>query len=436
VAYAQTGKWRIEGGENRMVLMPILPLIQIVSFKIFGISLFSARIITFIFFVLILISVYLLVKRFSGIYTALYAVFLLSVNYSLFAYSRLALLDLPMTFFILLSILILSTPNKTTVSIILTAGIFSIAVLTKNTALIAFPILLYIIWNESTNAKRKLIKTLILSSSVFGVFLIYYFAIIKPYIPEFQHFYTDVSLRIHPDFFSIIKALGSGLSMGIIFYPLFIIYITFFFNKIKEGRGKRLFKTAVLWTGIFFLFNFANNYSPPRYYIPILIPMVILISLIWKYLLEKQDMKIWRAFFFILIGASCLINSFNIFNHLTQPKYSLINMAKDIKKEFFLNKHPQPILLGDFADTVRLAVNIPVLTSVRYENLYVSSRAPSYLICRDKLTTYSLQKLKRFYVLKLKKKYRVFDNYYRGTPVLLYKLTPKASLKNNKGNME
>ena len=86
-----------------------------------------------------LVKQYLMVKKYTDTLTALLAVSLLSTNYIIFAYSRLAILELPMTCIVLLSILLTSSfPRANNFIIIgMSSVLFCVSFLTKTTALFA-----------------------------------------------------------------------------------------------------------------------------------------------------------------------------------------------------------------------------------------------------------------------------------------------------------
>lgn len=69
IAYTITGKLYVTGDFNSVVNCPVLPIIQILIFKIFGMSFVSARTINATFGVLIIILMFLFMKKYKNIYS-------------------------------------------------------------------------------------------------------------------------------------------------------------------------------------------------------------------------------------------------------------------------------------------------------------------------------------------------------------------------------
>ncbi len=148
IAHLLTGDWYIEGGFNNAINVPVLPLCQYLSFLLLGINLFAARVTIIVFFILLEIVLFLLVRKWESTRCALLVILLLSINYVMFAYSRMALVEIPMLFFAVASIFLTSIKSERygTVFTVLSSLALFVALLTKPTAVFGVPVILYLLW--------------------------------------------------------------------------------------------------------------------------------------------------------------------------------------------------------------------------------------------------------------------------------------------------
>lgn len=432
-AYILTGNWYVAGDFNPAVNLLVLPMIQILSFKILGISLVSARLTITIFFILLLVVLYLLIKKYENSLSALITIFLLSTNYTCFAYSRLAILEIPMTFFIVLAIFFALSILKSYryLFTILSALSFFIALLTKYTAIFALPILLFIfLRGENKNLNRYYHTTIFVA--VLGVsFLLYYLFIVHKYPQDYRYFISlNITSRIKfaPVFIikGIVKAIYHGIHIDKVLYPLIIIYGGILIIQ------KRLYKSvlsliSLLWIFIYIVMLGIYHYQPPRYYLPLAIPVFIIAAVMLYSCITgiiKQN-KILKTVFIMGVLLAVLMNCFMVISYISAPKYSFINMARDIKYYMEESSAHKNILLGDFANTISLATGIFSINDyvgTQDLNFKIEKYQPNFYVSLGPITPEILTVIERYYQIALIKKYDVFDNYLTGEPVYFYKM--------------
>ncbi|HEX3472255.1 MAG TPA: hypothetical protein VHT28_13820, partial [Silvibacterium sp.] len=97
------GTWYVHGDFNPSVALPVLPVLELVLFRFTGVSLVAARLLILAVFALNLFLAYSLLRTQASRLIALFGLTLLAGNAFLYAFSRLAILELLMMFFLLAS---------------------------------------------------------------------------------------------------------------------------------------------------------------------------------------------------------------------------------------------------------------------------------------------------------------------------------------------
>ena len=160
ICYRLSGKWHMEGVFNPMINQPLFAFMQGLTYEVFGMSLSSARGLVALWSLLLLGVSYLWVRRHSDATVALISVFLLSASFILFVFSRLALLEIPLTCLATASFLLATWPRNAhpLVRAALSALLFYLALLTKSSAVFAFPVLLFVTWIDRPTMKQRVAK--------------------------------------------------------------------------------------------------------------------------------------------------------------------------------------------------------------------------------------------------------------------------------------
>lgn len=96
VRHAQRGLWFLEADVNEAAIMPIFHLVQRVGFAVLGMSLDSLRLVSLLFFLALTFALCAVARDDGGPAAGALMALLLLSNFHLFAYSRVALVELPM----------------------------------------------------------------------------------------------------------------------------------------------------------------------------------------------------------------------------------------------------------------------------------------------------------------------------------------------------
>ncbi len=434
-AHVLTGHWYVEGDFNTAVNLPIFPLFQLLSFKAFGLSLTSARLTVLFFFILLLIALYSLVKAYSNVTVALLSLLLISVNFNVFAFSRLAIMEIPMTFFVILSFLLASNRSikRQGIFIILSGLVFVVAVLTKTSAIFALPILIYIIFKKQKPIPDKVTYCALLCSVVAAGFIVYYFILVKPYLLDYQFYHTtNLYTRTHTGPLllarGIAKAAFYGKHMGIIIYAAGMVYSVFFFFTVKEFRRHSLIWISLLWISVYMVMIGSQSYSPPRYYTPLVIPLSISVALMIHHFLKTRIKSVQAILFIAAILISVAGNTAMVFRYILSPEYSWMAMADDIKNQIESDECANPVLLGHFSNSISLTTGIFSINDHKGTSDLrdrIEKYAPNYYVCLGPVKDDVRPVIEEYYDIERVSQYDVFNNYYTGEPVALYRLSEK-----------
>lgn len=434
ISYFLNGNWLIEGDFNTIVNVPIFQLLQSIAFKLIGLSLFSARITTVILFIFLVLFVYLLVRKYTDTSTALLATALLSTNYIIFAYSRLAILELPMTCIVLLSILLtLSFPRANNLLITCVSSVvFCVSVLTKTTALFALPLFLYATSLRHTNMRKRLSYSGLALVVVILFLSAYYVLVNSLFRADFEYFASlNIASRISWNPLSLgrnlIRAVWHSLQIDPVLFPLTIIMVPVSLLILKTIRKNIIVVLSVIWMVSYLGVLSVFSYQPPRYFLPLSIPIAILFSVISVSLYRKLRPHLWSylpgaIFVFVII-----MNGYSIVRYLQSPEFSFINMAHDIQRVVDNTKHKDQdvILLGDIANSISLVTGIPSINTTQGTQelrwKLVNYKPDYFVALGEKVLT--ITRIKKYYNIEELSTYNVFKNYYHGKVVHFYRIT-------------
>lgn len=433
VAYHLTGQWHVEGDFNPAVNLPLLPVMEGTVFHLFGMSLLSARLLALVFTLLVVLQAFLLVRAYAGMRAALLCAGLLVTTFSFFAYSRLALLEMPMTAGILAGVLLAHRAGKGRAAIfyaICSAVALVLAVLVKSTAVFAVPVVvLPLLWLD----RRMRIPALVGWALTFGCLLaLYWFFLARPYRLDFAYFSTvNIASRfsVPPVFYlrRLFLTIGRGIIIDPILYPLGLAVSAIALFTISQLRKHPLIIISGLWVILYLLLIGLNGYTPPRYFVPLTVPLFILTAVVF----DRLTLHIHPVFRWCALGiivAAMGINLCRQVVYLASPQYTFLTMARDIQRRIAVDAVERPVLLGHFANSISLetgvlSINDTFGTTSLDER--VARYRPSHYVSLGGISPLKMAVLAQYYDPELLCTYTVFGNYQSGRPVFFYRLRSK-----------
>lgn len=431
-----TGNWHVEGDFNPAVNTPLFFAFQSLIFRFLGFGLISARLMVVTFSILLGLVVYYLLAAHISRRAGAIGLLLLGTNYTWFAFNRLAILEIPMIFFITLALALLLHPEERnrTVTTIHAALCFAGAMLIKTSAMFALPVLLAAVL---LTQKRPFAKSL-QQSGVFlvvlaAVFLVYWFLLAVPYWDDFR-FFIDLNIASRIEFTigrmidSSIKSVYFGKYLSWFLYPVGMFYAGLCFMLDPKFRRNRLVLCSALWTVSLLLMIALNHYFPPRYYLPLMVPLTILTAIVADDFLGREKISPFAWAFLILISFSAAYDGARIIRYLAFPSYSFVEMARNMKARIESGGDSHTIILGYQANQIGLATGIESINDkhgTKSLEWRIQRYRPNYYVRWGNFDDY-LPILDQFYDVKLIATYDVFGNYYEGNPLRFYALTAKS----------
>ena len=441
------GSWYVHGDFNPSVALPVLPALELALFRFTGVSLIAARLLVLAIFALNLLLAYLIVRTRASQAAALFAVTLLVSSAFLYAFSRLAILEQPLTLFLLASwLLALRLPEmKENRRIAVQIGIglaLSLAVLTKTTALFLLPSTLFLIWHAYGYKLKASIRPLaVVSLSGIIPFFAYYILFVRPRYAYDYHYLFAANVWNQPDGLrGYLAAFWYALHGTLWIDPwlcllaVALLILSAFFAR-SLWRDPLVIASLLACAGYVFFIGWHNNMQP-RYYQVLAYPVVFVIVLATQALVNtthrRPALHILRlarplALGAVAVAAIASAASVRQILHWTRhPEYTWITAARRLTN--YIDHHPNGnrLLLSVSGDNITLVTHLPAICddfgtwdlAMRIHNY-----RPGWYAAWNELDPGTLEDLHTQYTLERVATFHAFDDPDRDK-LILYKLHP------------
>ncbi len=239
-------------------------------FSVAGLSLASIRLLTVLFTAALVLLSYAITRRAAGETAGLICAGLLSVNFFLFGFSKLALLEIPMLTLVLFGLWwVARSPKTNPWQAIVLALIFSLALLTKATAAFGLPVLLLLIWQKPAGFRSKAWASLVFLAGVGLLYGGYTLWALQAY-PQDYLSYNAYSLapRITWSLAYLLKTAARVVWNGKVIDPLMFFLsvglVPCGWVLFRRFRRSPLVPACLLWLAAYALILMVRGYLPPR----------------------------------------------------------------------------------------------------------------------------------------------------------------------------
>ena len=436
VNFRISGEWYVEGDFNPSVNMPIGQLLQTVMFSIRGMSLASARLTVALFSLLLVALVYLLTKRYTDMTTSLLIVSLLSLNFMFFAYSRLAILEIIMMSFIVLSLFIVSSTRvrSNVFAVVISSLVLAIAALTKSTALSVLPILMYLSSLRGEDLKKGILLAGISVAVFAAIFATYTLFVFYAFPDDFSHYREiNFSSRSSKGVLAVAKSGIRGFlqsrCVGTIIYPVSMLSSLLLFLRSRDFRKNVLVRLSLLWIFLHLGLLSTISYHPPRYFLPLAIPVVILFAVALKSLPAYLGKRVAFSAQLVIVLCFTILSGSRILEYVSNPSNTFVNMVREVERIISSDRETSQdaMLIGHFANTISLETGIRSINSslgTRDLEWKMEKYRPDYYITLGN-EPHVVNVLERDCSLGKIAEWDVFNNYYGGRKVQLFRLHRK-----------
>jgi 4-amino-4-deoxy-L-arabinose transferase-like glycosyltransferase len=278
------GSWKIDEW-NLMYVTPLTNILTYLIFLIFGVGIAQMNMLPVVFSCLILIFVYLILKKITNLTFAVIGVLLIGINYPFLMFSRIAVRVMPMLFFVLLAIYFLLIADKKR-SLFFLAGITCFLAFTvKGVSLLILPsivigMLLYTYFQAEKDLQGTLRFLLFFGIGMAVICAIWLFLFYFPHREMFQDVARDNFKWLTPHGFqqalknfwirplSYLMSIPVQASLASLFLPFL------FYTALKSPKKVNLFYWIIgFWLTTNFVYQSVIYYRPWRHAIPLVLPI-------------------------------------------------------------------------------------------------------------------------------------------------------------------
>jgi 4-amino-4-deoxy-L-arabinose transferase-like glycosyltransferase len=421
------GHWQIAGDYNPSVAVPVWPLLLTAVFHATGVSLIAARAVTVLFSVATVVLVYVLVRRYASETSAALAALLLAASPFAFAFSRLAILDTVIVCEFCLLMWIASYAGPKRLWPLIGLGlVIPITLLTKTTALVLLPAVLWLLWMRT---KRGFLPALLMvgtvTAAVCGVYLA---AVLHSRYADDYHYFFDINALADVEWKNTATWVGQLLHHGLwvdrILYPAGLVVLLLSFVRLRPLWRNPLFTAS--WIALagqaIFILRRQDDYAP-RYFLAMLVPLILIVVVAFQELRTRH--RPMATLLAAALAITVLVDSSQIVRFLAHRQYQYDDASQAIADIVRADPHAHPLLLGSSGDQLSLMAHIPSLNDgYSLEDLgeKAAHYRPGWYIGWNDLDQDILASLAAYRLEKVAT-YRVFDHDERDL-LTLYRMVP------------
>ena len=444
------GTWYVHGDFNPSVALPVLPALELALFHFTGVSLVAARLLVLVIFAVNLLLAYAVVRTRASQTTALFAVTLLVTNAFLYAFSRLAILEQPLTLFLLASwLLALLLPRMSersrTAAHVAIGLLLCLTILTKTTAIFLVPATLFLIWHAYGYKFRTGIQPLavvVLSGLI--PFTAYYLLFVHPHYAYDYHYLFAANVWNQPEGLrGYLAAFWYALHGTLWIDPwlcllaLALLFLSAFFAR-SLWRDPLVIASLLACAGYLFFIGWHNNMQP-RYYQVLAYPVVFVIGLashaLWNTAHTRSDtsaplvQRLARPLAWAAVAVAAIASAANLREMLhwtSHPVYTWMTAARRLTN--YIDHHPNGnrLLLSVSGDNITLITRLPAICD-DFGTWDLAKRIhnyrPGWYAAWNEIDPGTLEDLRTQYTLERVATFHAFDDPDRDQ-LILYKLHP------------
>ncbi len=421
------GHWEIAGDYNPAAAVPVWPVLLTVIFHFTGVSIVAARAVNVFFSVVTVGLVYLLVRRYASETAAAVAALLLAASPFAFAFSRLATLDTMVNFEFCLLLWIASYTNSRRIWPSILLGILiPILLLTKTTAVVLVPAVLWLLWMATE--KRSLSPTLWVGAVAAAGIGTYLFAVQHSrYAGDYRYFF-DINALADVEWgrtaFLFRQLLRHCMWIDPILYPAALAVLLLSVVWLRQLWRNPLF--AASWIAFagdaVYILRRQDDYAP-RYFLPMLVPLILVLVLALPELRTRN--RTLASLLAATLALALVFDTARVVGFIHHRQYQFYSAAESIKAIVNADPHADRLLLGTSADQLSLMTGIPSIND-GYSSQDLAQKLtryqPGWYVGWNELDEDILGSLSAFRLDKVAT-FRVFDHDERDW-LTLYRMVP------------
>lgn len=430
------GSWRVPGDFNPAAALPVWPFFEGIVFHFTGVSLLAARVLVLLVFAGNMLLTYALVRTQQKPWVALLAVTMVSANAFLYVFSRLAILEPLLIFWMLLSwLLALRLPKaaspRTRYAWLVSIGfLLCLEVLTKTTAIFLIPSTFYLLWHAGQYRLRAFAQSAaVVVISAIVPWSTYYFLAVHPhYLSDYQYLFSANEM-VQPTtaggwlaafWYALHGSLWIDVELGMLAAALLILSLVY----LRRLWRNPVFVASFLAAAGYIFFTGWHNNMQPRYYQVVALPLILVTSLGAAALWRRQR---WiGAAALAVIVVSIGLNLRLMIHFSRHPEYTFLTAAKNLTR--YVDQHPNGnrLLLSISGGNITLITHLPSICDDfgTYDLPYrIHTYQPGWYAAWNEVDPGTLEDLQSQYSLQKVAQFHAFDDEDRNV-LILYKLHP------------
>jgi hypothetical protein len=388
IRHYQLGHWNVPGDFNAAAALPVWPAIELVVFRVTGVSLSAARALTVVVFGLTLMCCYLLIRRWTAnpSLAPAIAVLLLAVSPFCFAFSRLAILEPLLILLTLVAMLAASSvrdegwSRRFVLRAVLLGLLLTLMILTKTTGIFLFPAIFWILWVATDYRLRPFVRAAGLACSAAAIaWGAYYGLFVRPhYLLDYRYLfsanaYTGIT---RATFWSVLHdTVRDGSWMGETLYVVALIGLVVLLGGLsfRQFRGNPLVVALPLWIFGYAFFLVYHDNLQPRYYLVIAVPLTLVAAIFVDGLLtgaiDTLEQSTWRRWMLQVaavagcgaLGFAAVHGAWMTIGYVRHPEYTWVNAAAQIDAAIERETGHSRLLLSISGSDLALMTGLPAI---------------------------------------------------------------------------
>ena len=435
VMHSLTGHWYVSGDYNPAVALPVWPLLLSAVFHFTGVSVIAARAFNVAISLATLGLVFVLLKHHtrsgSGV-PPLAAVLLLALSPFAFVFSRLAILDTLVIFEFCLALWLAScATSKRIWPLAALSVLVFLMLLTKTTSAVLIPSVFWLAWSVMGRKAAAFFQVALAVAVVPAALTKGYAALASAlgYGADYRYFFSrnaleDFDWRQSLD--TLIGLARNCLWIDRVLYPAALVVLVLTLVWKRKLWSNALF--AASWLALAgqaaFIFRLEDDYAP-RYFLVMLVPIVLIAALMLDELLADSNHRPTAAVLLLsAMAASATINGLMIEQFIARPQRQFYDAANSIRKIVRSDPEQNQVITGVSGTQISLMTGIPCINDANGPQQRAAKDQPGWFLAWAELPSDATARFSAFRLEEVAA-YPVFDDPGR-TPLILFKIVRRV----------
>jgi hypothetical protein len=457
IRHFQRGHWYVPGDFNPAAALPVWPLLESAVFRFSGVGVAPARALTVGIFALILLTSWLLLRRWQRLappsaqpsspsLAPAIAVLLLAVSPFCYAFTRLAILEPMLILLTLLALLAASCSDpqrgsnwQSHLRNTLPLGLLlPLMVLAKTTAIFLLPAIAWLLWARAGYRFRPFLRLSLPPALLAAVlWLSYYGLIVHPhFLSDYQYLFSAngyTGITSDNAFSVLCDTIADGQWIGPILYPcaLLAIAIVLFINQ--RLLRNPLIPALILWAAGYAAFLAYHNNLQPRYYLVIAVPLTLLVAIVFESIWRHQRViaplhHLAAGLAVAALAAIVVSDAHQTLHYVRTPEYTFARAASEIHDIVAADHTHNPLVLSISGSNLSLMTGLPsICDDFGTMDLAVRVRAyqPGWYVTWNQVDDDKMDALSPLYHLRRVAAFPAMDDPERNL-LILYRLDPAS----------